>query len=584
MGAPPVEVSAAAAPEDDVLPADIVGRHRRLVRRTALISTLTLLSRLLGYGREFLSALLFGHASPIYDAFVTAWRVPNLFRRLLGEGAVSTALQTALTETDGDLGDEAGRVLFWETLRLALWILLGVCALVMGVVGVMGDTMPFTGWHWLGEEPAAVRELTLRVVPYVIFICLAGLCAGALAVRGRFAAASASGGVMNLVAILTLVLVGLRFGWSGPAPEDGWIGRARHMDMARIFSWGLVLSGVAQLLILVPDLLRSGLLGGSRKARGRRPRPRFSAAAVLGSSAPLALGAAVYQINVMMDGLMAQGMLESGGPTTYYFANRIQQLPLGLVATAATSAVFPALKALGHRRELRELRSLHDRTHLAIAFVALPATAGIIVLAEPIVATLLQHGEFGAEGVRRTASALRVLALALLPAGAAGLVTRTYYALGDFKAPVRVAAWMLGLNVLLNVAFLAGLGMDVAGLSLSTAIVSWTNLGLLVPGLRRRMPPEGGVPGGPRMSAGLARMVLTSGLCALAAWGTRAALGGEARSPLPLAIAILAGLGTYVIASQALGVAEWAHVRARLAGWLRRGHPPASKSQKSWKD
>ncbi|HVS08239.1 MAG TPA: hypothetical protein VMS76_00100, partial [Planctomycetota bacterium] len=135
-----------------------------------------------------------------------------------------------------------------------------------------------------------------------------------------------------------------------------------------------------------------------------------------------------------------------------------------------------------------------------------------------------------------------------------------------------------------NVAFLAGLGMDVAGLRLSTAIVSWTNLGLLVPGLRRRMPPDAGVSGGPRMPAGLARMVLTSGLCALAAWGTRAALGGEARAPLPLAIAILAGLGTYVAASQALGVAEWAHVRARLAARLRRGPPPDRKSQKSGKD
>ena len=578
------EGRAAAAPEDGASQSDIVGRHRRLVRRTALISTLTLLSRLLGYVREFLSALLFGHASPIYDAFVTAWRVPNLFRRLLGEGAVSTALQAALTETDGDLGNEAGRVLFWKTLRLALWILLGICALVMGTVGVIGDTMPITGWHWLGAEPQAVRELTLRVAPYVIFICLAGLCAGALAVRGRFAAASASGGVMNLVAILTLVLIGLRYGWTGPSPEDGGIGRARHMDMARIFSWGLMLSGVAQLLILVPDLARSGLLGGARRPRERRPIPRTSAAAVLGSSAPLALGAAVYQINVMMDGLMAQGMLASGGPTTYYFANRIQQLPLGLVATAATSAVFPALKALGHRRELRELRGLHNRTHLAIAFVALPATAGMIALAEPIVATLLEHGEFGPEGVRRTASALRVLALALLPAGAAGLVTRTYYALGDFKAPVRIAAWMLGLNLLLNVAFLEGLGMDVAGLSLSTAIVSWTNLVLLIPGLLRQMPVGVRAPGEPGTASALARMAVASGLCALAAWSTRAALGGEARAFLPLVLAILAGVGTYVAVCQALGVAEWAHVRARIAGRLRKGRQSARNSQKSGKE
>src|SRR5688572_2431832 len=111
--------------------ADVVGRHKRLVARTALIAGFTALSRVLGYGREALTAALFGDKSDVYDAFVTAWRIPNLFRRLLGEGAVSTSLQTGMTELDADRGDAAGRALMWETLRLALWILIGVCAVVM---------------------------------------------------------------------------------------------------------------------------------------------------------------------------------------------------------------------------------------------------------------------------------------------------------------------------------------------------------------------------------------------------------------------------------------------------------------------
>ncbi|NUP96429.1 MAG: hypothetical protein HUU28_09720, partial [Planctomycetaceae bacterium] len=167
-------------------PADVVGRHRKLVARTALISGFTALSRVLGYGREALTAYLFGDKSAVYDAFVTAWRVPNLFRRLLGEGAVSTALQSSMTEADADRGDEAGRALMWETLRLAAWILLALTVVVMAGVALMPDVMPLTGWRWLGEDAAAMRDLTVQVTPYVIVICLAGLAGGALAVRGKF--------------------------------------------------------------------------------------------------------------------------------------------------------------------------------------------------------------------------------------------------------------------------------------------------------------------------------------------------------------------------------------------------------------
>ena len=539
---------------------DVVGRHGRRVRRTALIAVLTAVSRLLGYGREVLSALLFGDRSPLYDAFVTAWRVPNLFRRLLGEGAVSTSLQTALTETDADLGERAGRKLFWAVSRFALLLMIGICAVVMGAVALMGDRMPLTGWQWLGAEPAAVRELLLRVTPYVVFICLAGLWSGALAVRGHFTGASAGAGMMNLVAIATLVVIGMLYGWSGPSPDEGPLGYMRHLDMARLFSWGLLLSGALQLAILVPEMRRSGLMGPGRPG-GQEPSPRFSAAKVVWSSAPLALGAAVYQVNVMVDGLMAQALLSAGGPTTYYFANRIQQLPMALVATAATSAVFPALKALAHKGDLRELRRIHDQTHLAIAFVMLPASLGLLVLAEPITAVLLQRGEFSAQGVERTASALAVLSLALLPASAIGLLGRAYFALGDFKTPVRISCLLLVVNFLLNALFLVVLGMDVAGLALATAIASWCNVLLLVPGLMRRLPRPEGV----RFTRDLLRMLICGVLCAGAAWGSHRILGGDPRAAWQLFAAIAAGIAAYLLGAQALGVPEWAHVRARIA-------------------
>jgi putative peptidoglycan lipid II flippase len=278
----------------------------------------------------------------------------------------------------------------------------------------------------------------------------------------------------------------------------------------------------------------------------------------------------VYQVNVMIDGFMAQALLTRGGPTTYYYANRIQQLPLALVATAATSAVFPALKALGHAGRTEELRRLHARTHLSIVFVALPATVGLFVLARPIVAVLLGHGEFGEEGIVRTADALRLLCLALLPAGAVGLVGRTYYAIGDFMTPVRVSTAMLGLNIALNLLFLLAFRLDVAGLALATAISAWGNLALLVPGLLGRWK---GVaePTGLRFGDSLLRMGIAAGLCGLAAWSGHRALAEDAHSVAALAVAILSGIVVYIAASTALGVPQWTEIRARIGRPWRAG-------------
>ena len=135
------------------LPA-VVARHERLVRRTVLVSALTLASRVMGYARESVMAALFGDKSAINDAFITAWSVPNLFRRLLGEGALSTSLQTTLTEVDHDHGEAAGRALFLRTAHVTSWILLAVAVALMAFAALAPDTVPGIGWsdHWAFRE------------------------------------------------------------------------------------------------------------------------------------------------------------------------------------------------------------------------------------------------------------------------------------------------------------------------------------------------------------------------------------------------------------------------------------------------
>ena len=542
---------------------DVVGRHKRLFQRTALVSGLTLASRIIGFARESIAASMFGDRSAVNDAFVTAWRVPNLFRAMLGEGAISTALQTALTKADAERGDTAGRELFLAVARTVAWILIGVCAVGMIVVHFLPDTMPFTQVHWLGQDPGPVRELIVRMLPFVIFVCLSAIASGALNVRGHYLSPSLAPVVMNCWWILSLFLVAREFGWRGPPDASDAEEFTRQMGMARWLAGFVLVAGAILVLVQVPALIKTGLLFGPRGGAVRAHAADVGA--ILRASAPLAVGAAVYQINVMVSGLMAEALLANGGPTALYYASRLQQLPLSLVSMAATSAVFPAFAALGQVRAHAQLKKLHDDTHLAVAFVAVPATLGMLVLARPICAVCFEHGAFGAEGVERTAAALRWLTVAILPAGAVGLVARAYYALGDVKTPVKIAVGVLSANLALNFVFVAWMHMDADGLALATAIAAWANLALLWPGLRRRFGPS------PALELELvsarirlAKILVAGALSAAVAWGVDYLLFPSQGPTISLFTAILAAVIAYAVAAQRAQLPEWLAVLRRV--------------------
>jgi putative peptidoglycan lipid II flippase len=549
---------------------DIVGRHRRLVSRTILVSALTLVSRILGYARESFMAALFGHQSAVLDAFITSWRVPNLFRRLLGEGALSTSLQTRLTEVDNDLGLDCGRALLARTLLITSWILVALCLVVMAVANLVPDRLPIVGWHVLGGDPAAVRELTTRLMPFVILVCISALTSGALQVRGEFKVSSLAPAVLNVVWVATLAAFLWRDGWPRAASS---VSRSGELEMMRVLSWAVLIAGVLQLLVQVPMLRRHGFMGaGATPARHPAFDVGANASKVLRASAPLALGAAVYQFNVMIDGLMAQGMLSQGGPGAYYFATRVQHFPIALIALSATSAIFPSLKALGHLGRKQELRDLHDRAQAGVLFLALPAAFGLIALAEPICALLFQHGRYGAEGVERTALTLIALSFAILPAGAVSLASRAYFAMNDFAGPVRVSIAMVAVNIGLNVLFVAALDLDAAGFAASTALTAWINIGILWPGLCRRLdlpPTRLGLPGR------FARVAIGSAVSAVLARGVYSQVLGQAPpngawALFAMGSGVALAVAAYVALTRVMGLEEG---RALLARWGRSRDP-----------
>ncbi|MDZ4774416.1 MAG: murein biosynthesis integral membrane protein MurJ [Planctomycetota bacterium] len=555
---------------DSAARVDVVGRHTNLVRRTALVSLLTLASRIIGFAREMISASIFGDRSAISDAFVTAWRVPNLFRGLMGEGAITTAMQSEMTRVEHERGLDAGRRLFHATLRTVLLASIAVTIVGVALVLVVPDTMPITGWHWLGSDPGPVRELTARMLPFVVFVCGAAVVGGALQVRGHFLAPALAPVVMNACWIGALFVTANTYGWIGNAGETGSERFARHLDMARMLAAFVLGAGAVLFLVHVPPLARRGLFG-ARSGEVVAPRVRTRAVwSIMKSTLPLAFGAAVFQVNALISGFLAEALLANGGPTALYYAARLQQLPLSLVSVAATSAVFPTLAALGRVGDRVGLKRLHDDTHFAVLFVAVPATFGLFAFAGPVCAVCFGHGAFGVEGVERTSAALRWMTFAILPVGATGLVARAHYALGDYKTPVKIAVAMLVLNTALSVVFVAGLGMDADGLALATAISAWGNVILLTPYLRRALGStdvSNASASTPKRASGVSRVsrIVVSALAAVGlAYALHRVLGFEANSASALALSIAIAVCAYAGITLSLGVPEAAHLVRRL--------------------
>lgn len=537
---------------------DVLERHRGLFSRTALISVLTLLSRLAGFVRESLTAALFGDASRVSDALVSAWRVPNLFRALMAEGAIATAVQTSLTRADHEGGDAAGRAFFRAMLRLVVLASGAACLVALVIAWCVPDVAPGSGWAWLGRDPALVRELFTRMLPFIALVCVSAVLGGALNVRGVFFAPNLAPVAMNLGWIGALAAIGATHGWYAAGGEGALL--ERELSMARWLAGYVLVAGAILVLVPLPALGRAGLL--ARVEPASRAQARVRAREALWASVPQALGVSAHQCGSLITGWMALVMLPQGASSLLYYVARLQQLPLSLVAAAATNAVFPALAALGGRRDDPRLHELHARTQRAIAFVSIPASLGLFAFAEPILSVCFEHGAFGAAGVERAAWALRALALAIFPVGAAGLMARALYAVGDVRAPVRAAWIVLLVYVGVGFALARGCSLDLAGLAWGGCAAAWVHVACLAPAIRRRIP-------GPAAERTLrwSCEVVGAALAAVGgAWSVHRLLVSSRSSTLGLAICIFLAAATYALICARLGVDEWRAALARLRG------------------
>ena len=431
-----------------------------MLRSVLTVGGWTMASRILGFTRDILIAARLG-AGPVADAFFVALKLPNLFRRLFGEGAFNSAFVPAFAGALVKEGREAARDLAERMgALLALW--LGILT-VLGLVfmpQLLAVLAP--GFRASPEKFALAVELTRITFGYLPLICLTALVSGVLNSLDRFAAAAAAPVFFNL--FLMAALIGL-------SPHVATAGHA--------LAWGVLASGVVQLVMVWLAARQAGMALNLLRPPGLTP----PVAAVLRRMAPGILGAGVTQVNLAVDVIIAS-LLPTGAVSFLYYADRVAQLPLGVVGAALGTALLPLLaRQLRAGRRLSAHRSLNRGVELAL-LLALPCAAGLAAAAGPIVSALFQRGAFGEAAAAASAAALVAYAFGLPAFVLVKVFAPGFFARGDTATPVKLGLAAVALNLALNLALMGPLGH--VGIALSTSLAAWANAGLLAWTLARR--------------------------------------------------------------------------------------------------
>ncbi|MEM7124186.1 MAG: murein biosynthesis integral membrane protein MurJ [Pseudomonadota bacterium] len=498
-----------------------------LARAFVTVSGLTLVSRVLGYARDVLFAALLGTGLAA-DAFFVAFKLPNFFRRLFAEGAFSAAFVPMFAgklETDGN---EAARRLASDALAMLVACLLVIVLLAeIAMPLVMSVLAP--GFRDQPEKFALAVELTRITFPYLLLVSMVALLGGMLNSAGRFAAFAAAPILLNLSLIVAALL-------------------ARHggTEVAETLAWGISAGGVAQLIMLLVGVRRAGLM-----PRIAWPRLTADVKKVLKLFGPAALGAGAVQLNLVVDIVIAS-LLPTGAISYLYYADRLNQLPLGVVGIAVGTALLPLLsRQLKAGDENGALISQNRAIEMAL-FFTIPAAVAFVILADPIIAVLFQRGAFTAEATAATGAALVAFSLGLPAYVLIKVFTPGFFARQDTKTPVKIAVVALVTNLVFNLILMGPLAH--VGIALATAIAAWVNAALLFLVLKRR----GQIAPDARLLGRLPRTLLATAVMAVVLWlglvfGMPLVSGRFAFEVPGLAVLIAGGLAFFAVTAHLTG-------------------------------
>ncbi|MBU1236097.1 MAG: murein biosynthesis integral membrane protein MurJ [Gammaproteobacteria bacterium] len=490
-----------------------------LLRSLATVSSMTLLSRILGFVRDFVIARSFG-AGVMTDAFFVAFRLPNLLRRLFAEGAFSQAFVPLLAEYRNRRGETETKLLVDRT-ATALF----VTVLVVAMLGIVGAPLLIyisaPGFSADADKFALTVELTRITFPYILFMALVALAAGILNTWSRFALPAFTPVLLN-VSLIGMALFAAP--WFDPP--------------VLALAWAVFLGGILQLTLQVPALKRIGML------------PRFDWAPkdpgvrrLLTLMAPAAFGVSVTQVSLLINTIFAS-FLPSGSVSWLYYADRLMEFPAGLLGAALGTILLPSLSRSHASAQSEEFSGLLDWGLRLTLLLTLPAALALAMLAVPLLATLFMHGAFTGDDVLQTRSALVAYSIGLAGLILVKVLAPGFYARQDIRTPVKFALITLVATQAMNLAFIGPLRH--AGLALSIGLASCLNAALLFRGLRRSgtyRPEAGWRSFGAKLLVALAVLatVLWLAMGSEAAWLTMS-LGGRLTR---LTLTVLAGIVAY---------------------------------------
>jgi len=510
----------------------------QVIKAASVVGAATLLSRTLGYIRDAVIAWYFG-AGLNSDAFIAAFRIPNLLRKLLGEGSISNAFVPVLT----DYLAKDGKVEAFRLARSALWVF----SVILAVVSICGIILSplivkliAPGFMDSPGKVALTIVLTRIMFPYIFFIGLVALCMGILNVFGHFATPALAPVLLNLSMISSVFFLCPHFS----QPVLG-------------LAIGVMIGGGLQLALQLPAMIRQGFIFRQEASifhPGLKKIGRLLP--------PVIIGGAVYQINVLV-GTLLGSFLQEGRVTVLYFADRLVQFPLGIFAIAAATAVLPSLSRQAASNDTAAFKDTFNYCIRLTLFLTIPSMVGLIILREPIITLLFQRGEFSLQAVRLTARALLYYAIGLWAFAAVRIVSATFFALKDTRTPVVMATVSIAANIGLGIGLMKPL--DHGGLALATTLASVLNLGLLVYALRKKL----GSLGWTRIAQSAAKTLGSAAIMGAVVWAVARLLiptegGALSERVVALLVCMIIGLVVFGVCSYIIKSPEFASAVAEV--------------------
>jgi putative peptidoglycan lipid II flippase len=507
--------------------------QKAVTRRAGIVGLGTLASRILGLVRESVIAAYFPKEA--IDAFMVAFMLPNMFRRLTAEGAFSISVVSVFSKiwSKGDLA--ASRLFTRAVFGFALLFLLALTA--FGVLGA--EWLTLLAGSGFTEHPQKIElavSLTRFMFPYILFISLTSVAMGLLNSTGRFFAPAFAPVLLNVA------IIGCAVGLAGTAPELG-------LNPIFALGIGVLVGGVAQLVSQIPSLKKTGLL-----VKPSLHLKHKGLIHVLRLTGPMIFGAAAYQLQILISFNLASN-LGHGAVTYIQFANRLLELPLAVLVMAISTAALPSLSMLKGQDRTDEMKRTYNHALRLALFVATPAMIGLIVLAEPVIVVLYQRGLFSHQDALQTASGLRWLAVGTCSIALVRQTIPVFYAMEQTVVPVIMSVVSIAVFVVSALLLQGPFGHTGICMALSLAATA-QGAGLAIV-LRKRLGRLGIGRTGFSFLRALVASVLVAPVAALvSSYGVWEQGGNSVLNISILFLAVIAGVGVFALGAYVLGSPE----------------------------